>query len=74
VKDKSGKEVTATRRYSADVGQVFATVAGANPTYRVTGKELYVRALITSTKPHPNPSFDQQTEQAWTQPVGWKTP
>lgn len=72
VRDKSGKEVVATRRYSADVGQVFAKVSGAKATYKLTGNELYVRALVTSTKPHVNPSFDQQTEQAWTQPVGWK--
>ncbi len=74
VRNKSGKEIAATRRYSADVGQVLAKVSGANPTYKLTGKELYVRAVIISTKPHPNPSFDNQTEQAWTQPVGWEKP
>lgn len=72
VRDKNGKEVVATRRYSADVGQVFAKVSGPKAVYKTTGKELYVRALVTSSKPHPNPSFDKQTEQAWTQPVAWK--
>lgn len=72
VRDKEGQEITATRRYSADVGQVFASVSSFNPSYRLTGKELYVRAVVTSSKPHPNPSFDGQREQAWTQPVGWQ--
>lgn len=74
VKDKEGNELIATRRYSADVGQVFAKVTGATATYKLTGKELYVRAVVTSSKPHQNPSFDKQTEQAWTQPVGWRVP
>lgn len=74
VRDKSGKEIVATRRYSADVGQVFARVTGPVATYQLTGKELYVRAVITSSKPHTNPSYDQQKEQAWTQPVGWTVP
>jgi hypothetical protein len=72
VVDKNGKEITATRTYSADVGKVLAKVAGTSATYELTGQELYVRAVVTSTKKHWNPSFDRQTEQAWTQPVGWK--
>ncbi len=38
---------------------------------QLTGKELYIRAAITSSKPHPNASYPNQTEMAWTQPVGW---
>ena len=72
VRDQAGKEIDATRRYSADVGQVFAEVSGNNPSYKLTGKELYVRAVVNSSKPHPNPSYDGQHEQAWIQPVGWK--
>jgi predicted metal-dependent phosphoesterase TrpH len=70
--DKDGKPLRTTRRYSADVGQVFATVEGASPSYQLTGQELYVRAVVTSSKPHPDPSFDNQHQQAWTQPVGWQ--
>ena len=44
----------------------------ACPTYQLTGHELYVRAVVTSTKKHWNPSFENQTEQAWTQPIGWE--
>lgn len=71
VVDKDGKEIVATRTYSADVGKVLAKLAGTSASYQLTGKELYVRAVVTSTKKHWNPSYDNQTEQAWTQPVGW---
>jgi hypothetical protein len=70
--NKDGKPLRTTRKYSADVGQVFATAEGTSPTYQLTGQELYVRAVVTSSKPHPDPSFDAQREQAWTQPVGWQ--
>lgn len=58
--------------YSDDVGKTFATVEGTEVTYTLTGKELYVRAVITSSLAHPNPSYPGQTEMGWTQPVGWK--
>jgi hypothetical protein len=51
---------------------VLATVKGATPAYQLTGDELYVRAIVTSTKPHDDPSFKGQLQQAWTQPVGWE--
>lgn len=53
-------------------GTVVATVDGLNPSYRLTGNELYVRALVTSSLPHVDPSLEQQKQQAWTQPVGWR--
>ena len=40
--------------------------------YRLRGDELYVRAVVTSSKDPPNPSFADQKEQAWTQPVRWR--
>lgn len=55
-----------------DVGVVLATVEGLTPTYRLTGNELYVRAVVSSDKPPVNPSFEGQLKQAWTQPVGWE--
>jgi hypothetical protein len=58
--------------YSDDVGKTFASIEGTEVSYHLTGKELYVRAVITSNLPHPNPSFEGQTQMAWTQPVGWK--
>ena len=68
-KDKDGKETPVTGDYSADIGKVLATSNDANPTYTFTGKELYVRAKITSSKPHPNPYAKGDVEVAWTQPV-----
>ena len=70
--DKEGKEIVATRTYSSDVGKVLAKITGTSATYQLTGNELYVRAVVTSTKKHWNPSLENQTEQAWTQPVGWQ--
>jgi hypothetical protein len=70
--DATGKELRATRRYSEEVGKVFAVVPGPNPTYRLTGRELYVRATVSSSKPHRDPSFKGQMEQAWVNPVGWE--
>ncbi len=51
------------------IGKVFATVKGTTATYTCTGKELYVRARITSSRPHDDPSIPDQLQQAWTQPV-----
>ena len=72
VLDKNGKPVRATRRYSVDVGKVLATAKGLNPQYKLTGKELYVRAVVTSSLPHRDPSYKNQKRQAWTQPAGWE--
>ncbi len=54
------------------IGEVLASVAGLEPSYDLQGDELYVRAVVTSSQAHPNPSFQDQHEQAWTQPVGWR--
>lgn len=70
--DKEGKPIRATRRYSADIGKTFATAKGLRPSYTLTGKELYIRAVVTSSRPHPDPTYKGQKEQAWTQPVGWE--
>ncbi len=34
-----------TQRYTDDVGKVLATVQGVRATYRLTGEELFVRAV-----------------------------
>jgi hypothetical protein len=57
---------------SDQVGITFATVRGTHASYKLTGEELYVRALVTSNAPHPNRSLKGQKQQAWTQPVGWR--
>ncbi len=57
------------KNYSADVGKVLAEQAGTHASYRLTGKELFVRATITSSVPHARPTQPGQTQMAWTQPV-----
>lgn len=37
--------------------------------YRYRGDELYVRAVVVSSRPHPNPFAEGDLETAWTQPV-----
>jgi hypothetical protein len=54
------------------IGITVATSNSNSPSYTLQGNELYVRALITSSQPAEDPSFDRQKQQAWTQPVGWK--
>lgn len=51
------------------IGKVFATVKGTTATYKYAGNELYVRARVTSSRPHDDPSFPEQLQQAWTQPI-----
>jgi hypothetical protein len=67
--DKDGKEQPVTRIYDADIGRVVSTSTGLTPSYKLTGKELYVRAKVISSKPHPNPYAAGDTEVAWTQPI-----
>jgi hypothetical protein len=68
-KDDKGKLLQVTRIYSDDLGKVVAESDDFEPSYRLTGRELYVRAKVTSTKLHPNPYGKGDFEVAWTQPV-----
>ena len=58
-----------TRRYSDQIGRVYATAEGSNPQYEFTGKELFVRAVVTSSRKHPNPGEKDEFERAWVQPI-----
>lgn len=58
-----------TKKYSDEVGATLQTVLGTSATYTLTGDELYVRAVVTSSAPPSNPVFDDQKKQAWTQPM-----
>lgn len=69
VLDKDGSELEVTRRYSEDIGRVLAKSTGTTASYQFTGNELYVRARITSSKLHPNPSMPGDFQQAWVQPA-----
>jgi len=59
----------ASMRYSNDIGAVLSTQRGTRASYQAKGDELYVRARVTSTKPHPNPFKAGDTQMAWTQPL-----
>lgn len=71
VTDEEGEEVQATQIYSDEIGQIYheIEVEGGRALYELTGDELYVRAKIISSKEHPNPFQEGDTEMAWTQPV-----
>ena len=56
----------------AKIGEVLASVTGAEAAYTLKGDEWFVRATVTSDRAHPDPSYPGQRKQAWTQPV-WKT-
>lgn len=64
-------EFIGTRHNSTpeDLGIVLETFYGNSATYEYQGDELYVRARITASTPHPNPSELHDHEMAWTQPV-----
>jgi hypothetical protein len=68
VRNKKGEPLAVTRRYSPEIGAVFAEVTGTNPTYTLTGEELYVRARIESSRLKENAPLKGEVERAWTQP------
>ena len=67
--DDPEKVDTVTRRYSTDVGKVLKSVEGTVGSYTFEGTELYVRAVVTASRLHPNPSQVGEFERAWVQPV-----
>lgn len=69
VLDSKGNPLPVTRRYSEEIGQVLKTVRGTTASYRFAGDELYVRARVSASRKHPNPSQPGDLEQAWVQPV-----
>jgi hypothetical protein len=70
VVDAEGKEIRTTRRYSDDIGEVFAEVEGPRARYEFAGDEIYVRAKVISSKPKEKPyQPTEKFEVAWVQPV-----
>ena len=74
--DAAGKVLETTLDYRSgtgpQIGEVLAEVAGPRPSYRMRGDELYVRAVVTSSRAPEVPTTEAEFQQAWTQPVGWK--
>lgn len=58
-----------TRKYSDEIGTVLKSVEGSTADYTFDGTELYVRAVVTSSRLHPNPSEAGEFERAWVQPI-----
>jgi hypothetical protein len=51
------------------VGEVLHRTTDNPAVYEYRGDELYVRAKVTSSRPHPNPYAKGDRECAWVQPV-----
>jgi hypothetical protein len=66
---KSGSQTNSGDSLPAAV--VVATASGLSPSFTMSGDELYVRAIVTSSQEHLDPTLEGQRQQAWTQPVGW---
>jgi hypothetical protein len=58
-----------TRPVTDGIGVILAQSNELKPTYELTGRELYVRARVRSSKLHPNPYAAGDVESAWTQPI-----
>jgi len=59
-------------RYSEDVGAELAVSESLTPSYTLMDDDMYVRAVITSSRVAQNPIEPGQLAKAWTQPVGWE--
>ncbi|MEW4490142.1 hypothetical protein AB1L42_18805 [Thalassoglobus sp. JC818] len=64
-----GEPLAVTHRYSPKIGRVLQTTEGTSATYEFQGTELYVRAKVTSSADHNNPSEIGDKKSAWVQPV-----
>jgi hypothetical protein len=73
IPDRDGKPQRPITQYSNDVGKVLSSVQGTRASYKLTGKELYIRAAIRSDRRMANPPKGEgQNQEAWCQPVGWE--
>ena len=69
IRNAAGEKLRITHRYSADIGKVLKEVKGTKARYQLTGKELFVRAKITSSQEQALPLQDGDPAIAWTQPI-----
>jgi len=56
-------------RVGGKVGELLQETAGDRATYRFKGDELYVRAIVVSSRRPVNPYHKNDFETAWVQPV-----
>jgi hypothetical protein len=63
-----GSRLDGTRNTGS--GSESLAQTSTNPaSYVYEGDELFVRAVVESSRPHPNPHFEGDRERAWLQPV-----
>ncbi len=57
-----------------ETGKLLRTVDGSRAVYKMTGNELFVRAVVSCDAPSvcEYDEFGDLVRKAWTQPVGWK--
>lgn len=68
--DEEGNEISgSTRNYTPEIGIVLRDTTDNPARYEFKGDELYVRAIIISSKPQSNPALAGDPEVAWVQPV-----
>jgi hypothetical protein len=53
----------------AAAGVVLHRAEGTQATYRLQDDDIFVRARVTSSRRHPNPSEPGEFERAWVQPI-----
>ena len=56
-------------RLGGSPGELLQEVEGTEPAYRCRGDEIYVRATVLSSAPHPNGYEKTDVQTAWVQPV-----
>jgi len=66
------KPMRVGQAYSGDIGITFKSVVGISASYQMSPDDLYVRAVVSSTKMPKYRQYNKPpTESAWTQPYGW---
>lgn len=65
----TGRPIYASHRYDPGIGAVLSRQQGAAAVYRFRDDDLYVRARVTATRSHQDPSQPLQSAQAWVQPL-----
>jgi len=56
-------------RTSDNASEVLGQTSKNPASYVYQGDELFVRAVVESSRSHPNPHFEGDRERAWLQPV-----
>ncbi len=59
-------------QHGADIGKALVSSNSLEPSYTMTGDELFVRAIVISDQVMTNPPQPDHVQKAWTQPVGWE--